>query len=146
VDFLFLKTVWINETKRGINMECKEIQKQIEDFDFSRLTLKDNEEFLRHLETCKDCREELEIYYIVKYGLTDDKIIPNQVFGYDDKEVKDEMSHLFDRLDFEGVVNYRIKIEKEKIDKIKRLIKYSKYSLLATDAIMILTIIALAVI
>ena len=51
---------------------CKEIQSRIESFEHGNLSLKDEEAFTNHILNCADCREEMEIYYIILYGLEDD--------------------------------------------------------------------------
>ena len=48
---------------------CKNYQKMIKDYDEGRLSLKQEEKFINHIIHCNDCKEELEIYYIVSYGL-----------------------------------------------------------------------------
>lgn len=58
-------------------MECIEVQRQITDFINKKLDRETTEEFLRHIEQCKECKEELEIYYIFFVGikqLNEDKI------------------------------------------------------------------------
>ena len=121
-------------------MECKNIQKLIEDFDYSRLSFKTNEEFVNHVSQCNDCKEELEIYYIVKYGLSEDVIIPNQIHANKNKQSKNEFGHLLDTLDFEGIVDLKLKYELESIKKIKQLRRYCTYSLLTTNYIMLMVI------
>ena len=46
---------------------CKQIQKMIKDYDKGNLSLKQEEQFIQHILNCEDCKEELEIYYIVSY-------------------------------------------------------------------------------
>ena len=53
---------------------CKQIQKMIKDYDKGNLSLKQEEQFIQHILNCEDCKEELEIYYIVSYGLDEDNI------------------------------------------------------------------------
>lgn len=54
--------------------DCKKVQKMIGKFDHGQLDIKQEEFFIQHVESCKDCREEFEIYYIVAYGLSEDEI------------------------------------------------------------------------
>ena len=56
---------------------CKQIQKMIKDYDKGNLSLKQEEQFIQHILNCEDCKEELEIYYIVSYGLDEDNISKN---------------------------------------------------------------------
>ena len=51
--------------------DCKKVQKMIGKFDHGQLDIKQEEFFIQHVESCKDCREEFEIYYIVAYGLSE---------------------------------------------------------------------------
>lgn len=50
-------------------MKCKEIQKLFIPFIDDRLSVKELEAFLEHMETCRDCREEYEIYYTMIMGM-----------------------------------------------------------------------------
>jgi hypothetical protein len=52
-------------------------QKMIKDYDKGNLSLKQEEQFIQHILNCEDCKEELEIYYIVSYGLDEDNISKN---------------------------------------------------------------------
>lgn len=45
-------------------MTCMKAQSLITPFINDKLDIKDMEEFLNHIKTCKECREELEVYYI----------------------------------------------------------------------------------
>ena len=46
-------------------MECKEIQKLFIPFIDDKLSVSDLAAFLDHMDTCKECREEYDIYYTV---------------------------------------------------------------------------------
>lgn len=50
-------------------MNCMEVQKNIQPFINDRLSLKDLEEYLHHMETCDSCREEYEVYYMLLMGM-----------------------------------------------------------------------------
>ena len=50
-------------------MDCKQIQNMIIPYIRNELNNNDIEDFLEHIQTCKTCREELEIYYIIEHGL-----------------------------------------------------------------------------
>lgn len=54
-------------------MDCKSIQKKIPDFSEGKLSAKDDLEFINHVAECKDCHEELEIYYMLQYGISDEE-------------------------------------------------------------------------
>lgn len=50
-------------------MECKEIQKLFIPFIDDQLSVSDLAAFLDHMDTCKECREEYDIYYTVIMGM-----------------------------------------------------------------------------
>ena len=50
-------------------MTCDETRKMNMDFIYGRLEYKDMEKYLKHVEGCKDCYEELDINFIVIRGL-----------------------------------------------------------------------------
>ena len=57
-------------------MECKDFQKLINDFIFDKIEYsEDLKEFLNHAKTCKNCGEELELYYTIRRGLGDVKAL-----------------------------------------------------------------------
>ena len=49
-------------------MDCKEVQKNIPMFLSGNLTGKEAERFLKHIEGCSECKEELSIQYLVREG------------------------------------------------------------------------------
>ncbi len=55
--------------KEGWGMDCRKTQSLIVPFIESQLTLEKARAFLKHIEDCEDCREELEVYYILLVGL-----------------------------------------------------------------------------
>lgn len=50
-------------------MTCKEAEKLVMPYINDDLTDEELQEFLEHMETCPDCREELEIYFTVDVGI-----------------------------------------------------------------------------
>lgn len=50
-------------------MECKEIQKLFIPFIDDKLSVSDLAAFLEHMDSCKECREEYDIYYTVIMGM-----------------------------------------------------------------------------
>ena len=50
-------------------MDCKEIQKWYIPFIDDELSPKELAAFLEHLDTCQDCREEYDIYYMMFTGI-----------------------------------------------------------------------------
>ena len=75
---------------------CKEIQSRIESFEHGNLSLKDEEAFTNHILNCADCREEMEIYYIILYGLEDDN---------EKRTENSRYSAYLDAFDFTGLVS-----------------------------------------
>ncbi|MCI5586471.1 MAG: zf-HC2 domain-containing protein [Lachnospiraceae bacterium] len=50
-------------------MKCKEIQSKYIPFIDDELSISELEEFLKHLRSCKNCREEYDIYYTMIMGM-----------------------------------------------------------------------------
>ena len=78
---------------------CKEIQSRIESFEHGNLSLKDEEAFTNHILNCADCREEMEIYYIILYGLEDDN---------EKRTENSRYSAYLDAFDFTGLVEQAV--------------------------------------
>lgn len=78
---------------------CKIIQSQIDSFEKNKLSLKNEEIFTNHIISCPDCREEMEIYYIISYGLDDENedILKDELFG-----------KFYKSFDFTGLVDEKI--------------------------------------
>ncbi len=50
-------------------MDCKDFERLIPDFISDELDDRNMKAFCRHMNECKDCREELEIQFLVKEGI-----------------------------------------------------------------------------
>lgn len=50
-------------------MDCKEVQKKYIPFIDDLLNVKDLEAFLEHMNQCRDCREEYDVYYTMIMGM-----------------------------------------------------------------------------
>ncbi len=50
-------------------MTCLEAEKLVIPYINDRLSISELEDFMEHIETCENCREELEIHYMVDIGL-----------------------------------------------------------------------------
>lgn len=50
-------------------MDCKELQKKYIPFIDDQLSIKDLDAFLRHMDSCRECREEYDIYYTMIMGM-----------------------------------------------------------------------------
>lgn len=63
-------------------MTCEETQKLNMDFIKGNLELKKMSDYIRHIEECKNCREELDIMHIVAVGLDDVDNSSNESFNF----------------------------------------------------------------
>lgn len=50
-------------------MTCREAERLVMPYINGELTDAELAEFLKHIDTCEDCREELEIYFTVDVGI-----------------------------------------------------------------------------
>lgn len=50
-------------------MDCKEMQKKYIPFIDDKLSISDLDAFLRHMDSCEECREEYDIYYTMIMGM-----------------------------------------------------------------------------
>lgn len=87
-------------------MGCKHYQKLIKAFDEHKLSVREQEDFVTHMLSCSDCQEELEIYYIIEYGLNDDGKI-----SYENEEYR----NLIETYDFKSFVDKKLKDSREEI-------------------------------
>jgi hypothetical protein len=78
---------------------CKMYQQQIPAFQNDNMTYKEEKAFLTHVTECDDCREELEIYCIIEYGLND----------YDESKIHPQYRKFLGVFDFRGLVEQRLK-------------------------------------
>lgn len=74
-------------------MDCKTFQELINDFIFDKIEYSDDlEEFLCHAKECKNCNEELELYYTIHRGLGD---APAPVENDEMMSFEDELNNIF---------------------------------------------------
>jgi hypothetical protein len=111
--------------------DCKTIQKMIIPFDEGRLSIKEEEMFVNHLENCADCKEEFEIHYIISYGLSDDE---------DAVSVEPEYKIFLNHYDFKGLVNLKLKNSRIKIKHVRDMNRISLICWLSANICLILTI------
>ncbi len=64
-------------------MNCVKFNQNIKNFINNRMDLDETEEFLAHYEQCKECREELEILYLVEKTLIDIDADANYSYNFD---------------------------------------------------------------
>lgn len=117
--------------------DCKDIQKMIVPFAKGTLSLKNEENFVKHLEFCEDCREEFEIYYIVAYGLSDEE---------DERSIQPEYRKLLERYDFKGLVDLKLKNSAKRTEKVRRMNKITFLCWAFTNLCMIVTVLFLMII
>ena len=106
--------------------KCKEYQMMIPDFHKETLNYKDELMFLDHVADCEDCREEMEIYYIIEYGLNDSE----------EKDVNPKYRKYLNVFDFKGMVEQHIKQsilwssrpDQQRGNSYKCIIRLSKYN------------------
>lgn len=69
-----IKSVWAHSglwsiERRGRGMNCKDLEKKIPSFLQDELDGSKLEEFVEHVESCPECKEELSIQFLVAEGL-----------------------------------------------------------------------------
>lgn len=108
---------------------CKNYQKMIKDYDKGRLSLKQEEAFINHILHCDDCKEELEIYYIVSYGLDED---------YNENKLSSEIKSCIESYDFKALVELKLKNSIERCNKTREWNRNMRILYCSIDLIMIL--------
>ena len=75
-------------------MDCELFQRKIRDFIFDQMEYsEDLEEFLQHAKECKECQDELELYYTIHRGLED---VEAPVETDVPMTAKEELKYIFD--------------------------------------------------
>ena len=59
----------IDVFKRGTYMDCKEVQKKFIPFMDDKLSIRELEAFLKHIDECEACRAEYDVYYTMIMGM-----------------------------------------------------------------------------
>ena len=116
---------------------CKEIQSRIESFEHGNLSLKDEEAFTNHILNCADCREEMEIYYIILYGLEDDSEKRTENIRY---------SAYLDAFDFTGLVEQKLKDSEAKCLFLRQWTHFTRVRYIFVSTVMVLTALLLIII
>lgn len=78
-------------------MTCTETQSLIKAFINDELNINEQEEFIQHIESCPNCREELEVYYAILTAmkqLDEDK----NLSGDYSQELKEKIEHTRERI------------------------------------------------
>ncbi|MGN0408010.1 MAG: anti-sigma factor family protein [Bacteroides sp.] len=103
-------------------MNCKDFRKMIDAFDRGHLDVEIMRDFVEHVSGCADCQEEYEIYFIMKYALSnDDELIESEL-----AEEPPEVQKIVNSYDFKALVTYRLKAAKQRLDKLKLNEYYNK--------------------
>ncbi len=100
-------------------MTCKETERLVMPYIKDELTDEELGQFLEHMESCPDCREELEIYFTVNVGITQ---LDSEVGNYNIK----------------GALEAAIEQSKQRLQVI-RCIKIAKYAV-STVSVMALVL------
>lgn len=67
-------------------MDCREVQKVFIPFIDDQLSIRDLEAFLKHMETCENCREEYDVYYTMIAGMRYLESDSADAFRFDSKQ------------------------------------------------------------
>ncbi len=71
-------------------MKCREFQKNIPGIIKKTIPVKDMGDLIEHLENCKECYDELEIHYVIQYGLNEnDEDTSMDFIGQLEENIKD---------------------------------------------------------
>ena len=116
---------------------CKNYQNMIKDYDEGKLSLKQEERFIKHIMGCDDCKEELEIYYIVRYGLDE---------NYDVKKLQDDIKSCIDSYDFKTLVDLKLRNSVEQCRQVRQWNHNMRIMYAVIDAIMLLMILVCIII
>lgn len=54
-------------------MKCRDFQKEINRIIKKQIPVEEMAELIEHVENCKECYDELETYYVIQYGLSDEE-------------------------------------------------------------------------
>jgi len=86
---------------------------------------------------CDDCKEELEIYYIVTYGLDE---------NYDVKKLPDDIKSCIDSYDFKTLVDLKLRNSVEQCRQVRQWNHNMRIMYAVIDAIMLLMILVCIII
>ena len=83
------------------NMNCRECQKRVSDYLKDKLDRRELESFIKHVNSCTDCYEELEIMFTLTVGLMQ---LEEEINSYNFKiALKDKLKH-----ELRECINYRV--------------------------------------
>ena len=96
--------------------DCKKVQKMIGKFDHGQLDIKQEEFFIQHVESCKDCRENTAV-------------------------VAKCYQKLVEQYDFKGLVELKLKNSRAKLEKLKSWNRFVRLCWYVANLCMLLTLI-----
>ena len=111
------------------DMDCRQAEALITPYIQDKLTTKELEEFLMHIENCKSCYEELEIYYTLLIGLQ------KLESGGNDSEKE------MDRYDFKNELNRNLAARKQKVNQMRTFKMYYRLIMIASSVILTASVI-----
>lgn len=85
------------------NMDCKDIEKMMPDFVSKNLSYKHLKQFMDHVETCKECKEELTIKFLITEGMV--RLEQGSAFDLQ-KELADRMEEARTSMQSHRMVKY----------------------------------------
>lgn len=101
-------------------MNCNEARKYVSQFVDDELNIREADQFLRHIETCAECRDELDIYYTMSKAL----------------ELIDSNEH--QTFDFRKMLGTQIHSVKRRIHRIRRLHFVRRFMIIIMEIFLLL--------
>ena len=84
----------------GDNMDCNEFRKEMSNFMENTIDEDVVEDFIKHYKSCKNCNEELEIYYMINKTFNQDSTTGNTTVSLADSyDFKKRLNHKISRYD-----------------------------------------------
>ncbi len=94
--------------KKSAELDCKECCRLIPDFIQENMKWEDARSFLHHLHSCENCKEEMELIYLIQVGLD----MESEVFY----NLKEDMNNLISDYQDEIQYNQRLLLLKRIIE------------------------------
>ena len=94
--------------KKTTTLDCKECCRQIPDFIQENMKWEDAKVFLNHLHHCENCKEEMELIYLIQVGLD----MESEVFY----NLKEDMNYLISEYQDEIQYNQRLHLFKKIVE------------------------------
>ena len=92
-----------------MNMNCQEVQSNIMNYINHHLNHEQTKAFIEHIRTCPDCRDELEINYIVMIGLQ--QLDEGEILSVDfRKKLKEDIDRRYEEARKEEERNHSVRV------------------------------------